>query len=63
MSTLHLISLFANILLGGVLVYLIFKKRIYTFLYEKRKNRRETERQRIREVVEEVIKEIIKDDN
>jgi hypothetical protein len=62
MSTLHLISLFSNILLGGILVYLVFKKRIYTFIYEKKENRRETERQRIRQVVEEVIKEIIKDD-
>lgn len=63
MSTLHLISLFSNILLGGILVYLIFKKRINTFLYERKENRREQERQRVKEVVEEVIKEIVKDDN
>jgi len=63
MSALHLISILSNILLGGILVYLVFKKRIYTFIYKRRENRRETERQRIKEVVEEVLKGIVKDDN
>jgi hypothetical protein len=63
MSALHLISILSNILLGGILVYLVFKKRIYTFIYERRDNRRETERLRVRKVVEEVLQEILKDDN
>ena len=63
MSALHLISILSNILLGGILVYLVFKKRIYTFIYERRENRRETERLRVRKVVEEVLQEILKDDN
>lgn len=62
MSTLHLISLFSNILLGGILVYLVFKKRINTFIYERKENRREQERQRITHIVEDVLKDIIKED-
>ena len=62
MSTLSLVSLIVNIILGISVVSLVFKDKIYTSYTKRRDNRRDTERLRIRQVVEEVLKEIIKED-
>lgn len=63
MSAPNLISLFLNILLGIIIVYLVFKTKLEYYTNKVKENRRETERQRIRQVVEEVLKEIVKDND
>lgn len=62
MSTLSIISIISNIVLGISLLSLVFKERVYTFYTKQKELKRDTEKQRVRQIVEEVLKEIVKED-